>query len=66
MKKKQIDLSKKLLLNKKTVAELTPEQQGQLAGGFIVTVTSACEDTRQISSCVATRPRPNMTCCMIP
>ncbi|NSL90926.1 class I lanthipeptide [Chitinophaga solisilvae] len=66
MKKQKIELSKKLLLNKETIAALTPEQQGQLAGGFIVTVTSMCEDTRQISSCRATRPRPNAPCCMIP
>ncbi|WP_106528435.1 class I lanthipeptide [Chitinophaga niastensis] len=64
MKKKKIDLSKKLLLNKETVAQLTVEQQDQLLGGF---ATAFCtDDTRQISSCRATSPAPGRPCCMIP
>ncbi|NSL90927.1 class I lanthipeptide [Chitinophaga solisilvae] len=66
MKKQKIALSKKLLLNKETVAALTAAEQNQLAGGLPRTVTSACEDTRQISSCRATSPRPGGLCCQIP
>jgi hypothetical protein len=34
MKKKNLDLKKKLVLNKETIANLTPAQQAKLAGGY--------------------------------
>ncbi|MCW3466208.1 class I lanthipeptide [Chitinophaga nivalis] len=64
MKKKKMDLSKKLLLTKETVAALNMEEQQQLLGG--ATQVGACVETRQISSCIASRPAPNRPCCMIP
>ncbi|WP_143310574.1 class I lanthipeptide [Chitinophaga vietnamensis] len=65
MKKKKIDLSKKLLLNKSTVASLNTDQQQQLLGGFGVSVLCT-DDTRQISSCRATSPGTGRPCCQIP
>ncbi|MBC9934220.1 class I lanthipeptide [Chitinophaga qingshengii] len=67
MKKKQIDLGKKLLLNKETVASLNVSQQQQLVGGIIETRNIICtEDTRAISSCRATSPGNTRPCCQIP
>jgi hypothetical protein len=43
MKKKQINLEKKLSFNKQTLTILTPDQQAVLAGGVAVTRTPACE-----------------------
>jgi hypothetical protein len=46
MKKKNIQLEKKLLLKKETLTTLTQQQQAVLAGGFanaIVSRTLACE-----------------------
>lgn len=34
MKKKNLDLKKKLVLSKETIANLTPAQQSMLAGGY--------------------------------
>jgi hypothetical protein len=34
MKRKNLDLKKKLVLNKETIANLTPAQQAKLAGGW--------------------------------
>jgi len=39
MKKKSLDLKKKLVLNKETIANLTPAQQAKLAGGYMITNT---------------------------
>lgn len=66
MKKKKIDLSRKLLLSKETVASLNISQQQQLVGGVATRDIVCMEDTRYISSCVATRPSPNSPCCQIP
>ncbi|WP_212005509.1 class I lanthipeptide [Chitinophaga sp. HK235] len=66
MKKKKIDLGRKLLLNKETVAALNATQQHQLVGGINTLYLTCTEDTRAISSCRATRPSPNATCCQIP
>jgi hypothetical protein len=67
MKKKKIDLSKKLMLSKEAIAQLNVDQQFQLQGGAAVTLVAACTtDTRQISSCRATSPAPGRPCCMIP
>lgn len=67
MKKKKIDLSKKLMLNKEAIAQLNVDQQFQLQGGAAATVATTCTtDTKQISSCRATSPAPGRPCCMIP
>ncbi|WP_168872896.1 MULTISPECIES: class I lanthipeptide [Chitinophaga] len=66
MKKKKIDLSRKLLLNKETVASLNESQQQHLVGGAVTRDIVCTEDTRAISSCRATRPSPNSPCCQIP
>ncbi len=42
MKKKTVNLSKKLLLKKEAVVELNPMQQSKLAGGMPVTTWSVC------------------------
>ncbi|RAJ77422.1 hypothetical protein CLV59_107189 [Chitinophaga dinghuensis] len=42
MKKKTVNLSKKLLLKKEAVVVLNPLQQGKLAGGMPVTTWSVC------------------------
>lgn len=39
MKKKNLDLKKKLVLSKETIANLTPGQQTRLAGGYMITNT---------------------------
>jgi hypothetical protein len=66
MKKKKIDLSKKLMLTKETIAELNAEQQFQVQGGAATLVAICTTETRQISSCRATSPAPGRPCCMIP
>ncbi|MGO4293029.1 class I lanthipeptide [Chitinophaga sp. RAB17] len=67
MKKKQIDLSKKLMLTKEPIAQLNADQQFQLQGGAGATIGTICTvDTRQISSCRATSPGTGRPCCMIP
>ncbi|MBC9909742.1 class I lanthipeptide [Chitinophaga varians] len=44
MKKKKIQLSKKLLLKKETLTTLTPDQQTQVAGGWaFASRTPDCE-----------------------
>jgi hypothetical protein len=43
MKKKQINLEKKLIIRKETLTILTPHQQAVLAGGVPVTRTPECE-----------------------
>jgi hypothetical protein len=43
MKKKQLNLKKKLSFNKQTLTILTPDQQAALAGGIPVTRTALCE-----------------------
>ncbi|NIG55000.1 class I lanthipeptide [Chitinophaga sp. Cy-1792] len=63
MKKKQIDLSKKLMLGKQTIAQLNAGQQQQLQGGVQPTTTV---ETVIISSCRATSPAVGRPCCMIP
>ncbi|MBC9934437.1 class I lanthipeptide [Chitinophaga qingshengii] len=47
MKKKKIDLKKKLMLKKETLTTLTPGEQGLLVGGLLAT-RLACE-TRPIT-----------------
>jgi len=42
MKKKKVDLSKKLLLKKEAIATLNPKQQAKIAGGAPLTWWSAC------------------------
>ncbi|WP_143312805.1 class I lanthipeptide [Chitinophaga eiseniae] len=58
MKKKQIVLSKKLLLRKDTVASLNVQQQAKIAGGVPLTWWSACcQNTREVTcpeGCVRT------------
>ncbi|MBC9934218.1 class I lanthipeptide [Chitinophaga qingshengii] len=58
MKKKQIDLSKKLSLKKDAVAALNVQQQNQIAGGVPLTWWSACcVNTREVTcpdGCVRT------------
>lgn len=68
MKKKKIDLSKKLMLSKEAIAQLNVDQQFQLQGGAaVVTIATTCTtDTQLISSCRATSPAPGRPCCMIP
>ncbi|RBL89549.1 class I lanthipeptide [Chitinophaga flava] len=66
MKKKKIDLGRKLLLNKETVAALNAGQQQHLVGGINTFYPTCAEDTFVISSCIATSPRPNGICCQIP
>jgi hypothetical protein len=64
MKKKTLDLSKKLIFSKDTIAALNEAAQQQLAGG--ITGSRLCEpETVQISSCIATSPRPGGLCCQI-
>jgi len=66
MKKKKIDLGRKLLLNKETVASLNASQQQQLVGGVATRDIICLDETKVISSCRATRPSPNSPCCQIP
>jgi len=66
MKKKKVDLSKKLLFSKETIAQLTADQQAQVNGGAATLLATCTEDTRLISSCRATSPGPGRPCCMIP
>ncbi|SEN40334.1 hypothetical protein SAMN04488505_11069 [Chitinophaga rupis] len=66
MKKKKVDLSKKLLFSKETIAQLTADQQAQVNGGAATLAATCTEDTRLISSCRATSPGPGRPCCMIP
>jgi hypothetical protein len=66
MKKAKLDLSKKLMLNKETVAALNATEQTQLAGGAVTLVAACTTETRQISSCRGTSPAPGRPCCMIP
>ncbi len=63
MKKKKVELGKKLLLSKETIAQLNADQQHQLVGGL---ATALCQDTYQISSCRASSPAPGRPCCQIP
>lgn len=39
MKKKNLDLKKKLVLSKETIGNLTPAQQAKVAGGYQITNT---------------------------
>ncbi|MBV8253006.1 MAG: class I lanthipeptide [Chitinophaga sp.] len=64
MKKKKIELSKKLVLSKETIAQLNADQQHQLMGGMVS--VRCTDDTLQISSCVASSPAPGRPCCQIP
>ncbi|MBV7530264.1 class I lanthipeptide [Chitinophaga sp. sic0106] len=66
MKKKKVDLSKKLMLGKETVAQLNAEQQYRINGGAATLLATCTEDTRLISSCRATSPGPGRPCCQIP
>ncbi|WP_217604431.1 class I lanthipeptide [Chitinophaga sp. GbtcB8] len=66
MKKTKVDLSKKLMFSKETVAQLSTDQQAQLNGGAATLVATCTIDTRLISSCRATSPGPGRPCCMIP
>jgi hypothetical protein len=53
MKRKNLDLKKKLVLNKETIANLTPAQQAKLAGGWHpATAAITClPDTGQNTDC---------------
>ncbi|WP_153260014.1 class I lanthipeptide [Chitinophaga flava] len=42
MKKKKVDLSKKLFLKKEAIVELNTQQQSQIAGGIPLTRYSTC------------------------
>ncbi|SHM98188.1 hypothetical protein SAMN05444266_11652 [Chitinophaga jiangningensis] len=66
MKKKKVDLSKKLMLGKETVALLNAEQQYRINGGAATLYITCTEDTRAISSCRATSPGAGQPCCQIP
>ncbi|NSL90924.1 class I lanthipeptide [Chitinophaga solisilvae] len=66
MKKRKIELSKKLLLNKKTVGQLNADQQSMIAGGADTWILGCTADTQEISVCRATRPVHGGPCCFIP
>jgi len=61
MKKRSLDLKKKLVLNKETIANLTPAQQVKLAGGIVRTNTHCtinC-DASGITECATNYPCVN-------
>jgi hypothetical protein len=67
MKKKKINLSKKLILQKSPVAELNGAQQGQLRGGAgAATGTNCPGGTLLITDCLATAPSPRHPCVICP
>ncbi|KAA2239862.1 hypothetical protein F0L74_27125 [Chitinophaga agrisoli] len=66
MKKRKLDLGKKLLLNKEKVASLSNTQQAALVGGFATVLVNCSLQTVQISLCRATSPAPGRPCCQIP
>jgi hypothetical protein len=53
MKRKKLDLNKKLVLNKETIANLTPAQQAKLGGGWhpYTEAVTCIADTGQNSDC---------------
>ena len=53
MKRKNLDLKKKLVLNKETIANLTPAQQAKLAGGWhpASAAITCLPETAQNSDC---------------
>jgi len=65
MKKRKLELGKKLLLNKEKVAHLSNAQQAEVMGGF-ATQPIICTETTQISVCRATSPAVGRPCCQIP
>jgi hypothetical protein len=57
MKKQKLDLNRKLVLNKETIANLTPGQQAQVVGGYPLTKFIGCSAlcsgaTEPASDCV--------------
>ncbi|MBC9934216.1 class I lanthipeptide [Chitinophaga qingshengii] len=58
MKKKKIELAKKLTLAKAPVAALTGKQQGEVKGGF----NSQYCDTYDPQWTCESNPRPGMVC----
>ncbi|NSL90928.1 class I lanthipeptide [Chitinophaga solisilvae] len=63
MKKQKIDLSKKLFLNKETVASLNVTQQEEMIGGALPTTTLL---TQKTSVCRESSPSPTKPCCALP
>ncbi|RBL90153.1 class I lanthipeptide [Chitinophaga flava] len=63
MKKKKINIGRKLSFNKQTVAPLNAEAQQQIAGGAIITLLPNC--TSRLDSC-ATIPPGGHICQLCP
>ena len=67
MKKKKINLSKKLILQKSPVAALNGVQQDQLRGGAGAPTGTECPGgTLLITDCLATSPSPLQPCFLCP
>lgn len=50
MKKKKVELSKKLLLKKEAIVELNTQQQSKIAGGMPLTrYSTCCVKTNEVS-----------------
>ncbi|HVI43403.1 MAG TPA: class I lanthipeptide [Chitinophaga sp.] len=61
MKKKSVQLNRKLILQKTAIAALTSEEKNQLVGGAPLTLVTQCGGT---SACQVSSPRPGRPCCI--
>ncbi|NSL90923.1 class I lanthipeptide [Chitinophaga solisilvae] len=66
MKKRKIELSKKLLLHKQTVGQLSTAQQLLVAGGINTVVFTCTAETIEVSVCRFSVPPGGGSCCVIP
>ncbi|NSL90914.1 class I lanthipeptide [Chitinophaga solisilvae] len=64
MKKKKMNISRKLIFSKATIAALSVEQQAELVGGAVATRPIICNPSR-IESC-ATIPPGGHLCQLCP
>ncbi|HVI48852.1 MAG TPA: class I lanthipeptide [Chitinophaga sp.] len=61
MKKKTVNLDRKLVLQKAIIAELNAEQQNSVLGGITARICPT-----QITVCIETSPAPNKPCVACP
>jgi len=61
MKRKKMELNKKLFLNKETITNLTPGQQAELMGGLKPDTHAACTVSVLVTVCVC-HPSEGVAC----
>jgi len=64
MKKKNLDLKKKLVLNKETIANLTPDQQAKVAGGYQQHTNTFCTNPPPTTDPNVTQQNSDCGCVM--